>query len=71
MMLGLGIERTYRVARHLWRMCVALFIGTAVSKPTTQLLLLIPVLLVLFLMFYWLARVLPTQRQPRPSSALS
>jgi hypothetical protein len=52
-------------------MCVALFIGTAVSKPTTQLLLLIPVLLVLFLMFYWLARVLPTQRQPRPSSALS
>lgn len=71
MMLARGIQGTQRIARHLWRMCfalflasISLFIGQSQVFPE-QLrnsgLLPIPVLLVLFLMFYWLARVLFTQ----------
>ena len=70
-MMARGIQGAYRIARHLWRMCIALFlaaislfIGQAQVFPE-QLrnsgLLPIPVLLVLFLMFYWLARVLFTK----------
>jgi uncharacterized membrane protein len=69
-MLGRGLDGTQRVARHLWRMCVALFLGTAVSKATTQLLLAIPVILVLSLMLYWLARVSSVKRPARPSRSL-
>lgn len=71
MMLTRGVREMHRIARHLWRMCFALFIAAAsfflgqaqvfpepLRKPA---LLAIPVLLVLLLMFYWLARVLFTQ----------
>jgi uncharacterized membrane protein len=66
-----GIQGAYRIARHLWRMCfalflaaISLFIGQSQVFPEplrNSGLLPIPVLLVLFLMFYWLARVLFTK----------
>ena len=69
--LARGIQGAQRIARHLWRMCVALFLG-AISLFIGQSqvfpeplrnsgLLPIPVLLVLLLMFYWLVRVSFTQ----------
>lgn len=71
MMLARGIQGAHRIARHLWRMCLALFIATGsfflgqaqvFPEPLRNSgLLAIPVLLVLLLMFYWLARVLFTQ----------
>lgn len=71
MMLARGIQGAHRIARHLWRMCLALFIATGsfflgqaqvFPEPLRNSGLLgIPVLLVLLLMFYWLARVLFTQ----------
>jgi hypothetical protein len=71
MMLAGGIQGAHRIARHLWRMCfalflasISLFLGQAQVFPEplrNSGLLPIPVLLVLFLMFYWLVRVLFTQ----------
>ena len=70
-MMARGIQGAHRIARHLWRMCIALFlaaislfIGQAQVFPEllrNSGLLPIPVLLVLFLMFYWLVRVLFTK----------
>ena len=70
-LLAGGIQGAHRIARHLWRMCVALFLA-AISLFIGQSqvfpeplrnsgLLPIPVLLVLLLMFYWLTRVLFTR----------
>jgi uncharacterized membrane protein len=79
-MMAWGIQRTHRIARHLWRMCFALFIaatsfflGQTQGSPAhvfpeplrNSVVLAIPVVLVLLLMFYWLARVLFTQWQRR------
>jgi len=61
------LQRAFRLARHLWRMCFALFIA-AISffigqaqvfpKPIRILpLLALPVVLVLVTMFYWLWRI--------------
>jgi len=58
-----------RLARHIWRMCFAMWIATAsfflgqpkvFPEPLRHLMGVraIPVLLVLAVMFYWLARVL-------------
>ncbi|MDQ3005774.1 MAG: hypothetical protein M3R47_10380 [Chloroflexota bacterium] len=70
-MMTQGIQGARRIARHLWRMCIALFlaaislfIGQAQVFPEplrNSGLLPIPVLLVLLIMFYWLVRVLFTQ----------
>lgn len=70
-MFARGIRGAHRIARHIWRMCfalflasISLFLGQSQVFPEsvrTSGLLPIPVLLVLFLMFYWLARVLFTQ----------
>jgi uncharacterized membrane protein len=70
-MMTQGIQGAHRIARHLWRMCfalllasISLFLGQAQVFPEplrNSGLLPIPVLLVLFLMFYWLVRVLFTQ----------
>jgi uncharacterized membrane protein len=59
-----------RLARHLWRMCMALFIAAASffsiqrrvatifpAPLTTGIARLAPVLLVLIVMFYWLWRI--------------
>jgi hypothetical protein len=72
MLLAGGIQGARRIARHLWRMCFALFVATAsffLGQPQvfprvlrSSGVLAIPVLLVLSLMFFWLARVLFTQR---------
>lgn len=63
-----------RIVRHLWRMCFALWIATASfflgqsdefpEALRIMPLLCTPVLLVMLLMFYWLARVLFTQWRP-------
>lgn len=63
----------FRIKRHLWRMCFALFIATAsfFLGPSQRLpaflrgspLRPIPVLLVLLVMFFWLARVSFRQRR--------
>jgi uncharacterized membrane protein len=71
MLLGRRLEGAPRIARHLWRMCFALFIASGsfflgqakvIPKPMRIYpLLAIPVLLPLVLMLYWLARVSLTQ----------
>jgi hypothetical protein len=67
MMLSGNIQGAQRIARHLWRMCLALFIATGsfllgqADEFPEQLrnyaILSIPVLLVLAAMFYWMVRV--------------
>jgi uncharacterized membrane protein len=62
-----GIQEAQRIGRHLWRMCFALWIATSsfflgqakvIPEPIRVMpVLATPVLLVLFLMFYWLVRV--------------
>jgi hypothetical protein len=74
-----GIQGARRIARHLWRMCFALFIAAAsffLGQPQVfpaplrrSGVLAIPVLLVLLLLVYWMARVLLTRRFRRPSPA--
>ena len=74
MLLSRNLPWAQRIARHLWRMCFALwiaaasfFLGQSDEFPETlriMPLLCTPVLLVLLLMFYWLTRVLFTQWRP-------
>lgn len=69
-MLTRGLKGAHRIARHLWRMCFALFVAAGsfflgqaqvFPKPIRIYpLLTIPALLPLVLMLYWLARVLFT-----------
>ena len=68
------IHGSRRLARHVWRMCFAMFIATAsfflgqakvIPKPLRVMpLLWIPVLVVLVMMLYWLVR-LRLKRLPR------
>ena len=70
-MLSRGIQGKQRITRHLWRMCLALFIATGSfflgqsdefpEQFRNYGVLAIPVLLVLSTMFYWLARISFTQ----------
>jgi uncharacterized membrane protein len=70
----------FRIKRHLWRMCFALFIATAsfFLGPPQRLpaflrhspLRPIPVLIVLVVMFFWLARVSIQQRRSRMTTAV-
>ena len=74
-MLARNIPWAQRIARHLWRMCFALwiaaasfFLGQSDEFPEAlriMPLLCTPVLLVLLLLFYWLARVLFTPWRPQ------
>jgi uncharacterized membrane protein len=74
MLLARRLQESHRIARHLWRMCFALwiaagsfFLGQAnlFPEPIRIIpLLALPVLLVLLLMLYWLVRVLFTQWLP-------
>ena len=67
MMLAGGLQGSRRIARHLWRMCFALFVASGsfflgqaqvFPKPIRIYpLLAIPALLPLVLMLYWLVRV--------------
>ena len=75
LLIARSIPWAQRIARHLWRMCLALWIATASfflgqsdefpEALRIMPLLCTPVLLVLLLMFYWLARVLFTQWRPQ------
>jgi uncharacterized membrane protein len=66
-----ALKGRQRIARHLWRMCFALFVASGsfflgqaqvFPKPVRILpLLAIPAFLPLVLLLYWLARVLFTQ----------
>ncbi len=66
-MRGWRTQGSFRIARHLWRMCFAMFIATAsfFLGPSQRLPAFlrgspwrpVPVLLVVALMFFWLARV--------------
>lgn len=79
-----GVQGASRLARHLWRMCFALFVAVASLFLGQQQvfpqairksgLLAVPVLLVLLLMVYWLVRVRLRRRSPaqaeRPVAAV-
>lgn len=68
-----GVSGAQRIARHLWRMCVALliaasafFLGQAQLFPAVvreSNILNVPVLLTFLLMLYWLYRVLGSRRR--------
>ena len=72
---GGALHGKHRIARHLWRMCVAMFIATGsffmgqakVFPEEIRILPLLatPLILVLVTMFYWWARVLRGRRVPR------
>lgn len=76
MLMGRVLPWKQRIARHLWRMCLALwiaaasfFLGQSDEFPEAlriMPLLCTPVLLVMLLMFYWLVRVLLTPWRPQP-----
>jgi hypothetical protein len=73
-MMRSGLPGRRRLARHLWRMCFAMFMATGsfflgqakvFPKPLRVVpLLMIPALLPLALMLYWLARVTFVKRYP-------
>ena len=73
-LLAPSLPWAQRIARHVWRMCLALWIATAsfflgqadVFPEALRImpLLCTPVLLVMLLMFYWLVRVLFTGWRP-------
>jgi uncharacterized membrane protein len=77
-----GLTGAPRIARHLWRMCAALFIalGSAAAQPKvvhllpkfvggSSLLLMAPGLAVLALMVFWLIRVrFPGWWKPRAAA---
>lgn len=75
-----GLQGKHRIARHVWRLCFALFIASGsfflgqakvFPKPIRIMpLLAIPALLPLVLLIYWMVRVLFTKwhrRHPRDS----
>jgi uncharacterized membrane protein len=74
-----GLRGKHRIARHLWRMCVALFIATGsffagqakVFPPEyrSNVLMFAPMLLVLGAMCYWWARTLLSGRKARVTAA--
>jgi hypothetical protein len=77
LILGRRLEAAQRLARHLWRMCFALFVAAGsfflgqaqvFPKPLRSSgLLAVPVLAVLGLMFYWLARLRRGSARPHAS----
>lgn len=81
MLASRGLRGAHRLARHLWRMCVAMFIAaTSFFQGQEQvfpqqlhgtLLLKAPALLVLATMLYWLLRLLLARPPTRSSGAPS
>jgi uncharacterized membrane protein len=80
-MLVRGLKGTHRIARHLWRMCFAMFIASGsfflgqakiFPKPIRILpLLAIPAFLPLVFLVYWLVRVLFTKWYRRRAGELA
>jgi hypothetical protein len=81
MLVRRGISGTQRIARHLWRMCFALFIAAssiflarqqifpALMRKTGALFLLS--FLPLILMIFWLVRVRITKAYERKTAPLT
>jgi len=73
-----GLTGAPRIARHLWRMCLALFVvwGSFAGQPKAQPealrgepLLFLPALAALGLMVFWLIRVrMPRRRNAAPAA---
>jgi uncharacterized membrane protein len=71
-----GLRGKHRIARHLWRMCVAMFIATGSffagqakvfpQEYRSAWLMFGPMLLVLAAMVYWWVSTLVSRRPPRP-----
>ena len=76
-----GIAGPRRIARHLWRMGLALFItaGSFAGQPKAQPdflrgspFLIVPALIILGAVIFWLIKVqLPNRRRAAPAPALS
>jgi uncharacterized membrane protein len=76
-----GVSGAQRIARHLWRMSLAMLIATAsffigqpkfvpaVMKETN--LHFVPVVAVMILLFFWLARVLLTKWYRKPEAPVA
>lgn len=72
MLLANGINGKHRIARHLWRMCFAMYMATSAfflgqAKFFPEILrngwlLAVPVVMVVLTMLYWLARTLFARR---------
>lgn len=75
-----GISGAPRIARHLWRMCFALFMATASfflgqaqvfpEIVRASNILFVPVIIVIILMIYWLIRVSFTKWYKNASAVL-
>jgi len=75
MILARGLGGRHRIARHLWRMCFAMFIATGsfflgqakvFPNPIRIIpILAIPAVLPLLLMVHWLVRVRFMKQYPR------
>jgi len=75
-----GVSGAQRIARHLWRMCVALliaslafFVGQAAVLPASvrdMKLNVVPLIIVLVLLLFWLVRVLFTGWYRRSSAVV-
>jgi hypothetical protein len=75
-----GIGNKHRIARHLWRMNLALTIGMISVTPRlnrlaghpirSDALVAAPALLVLLFMIFWLWRVLATKRAKEPLNSV-
>jgi uncharacterized membrane protein len=77
-----GLSGGPRIARHLWRMCLALFVawGSAAGQPRVvallpkalhqPLLIFLPALAVLALMVFWLVRTRFTRRPGPMATAI-
>lgn len=71
-----SVNGAQRIARHLWRMCLALYIATAsffLGQPqvfpealSSPLLRSVPVILVIVMLFFWLIRVYVIRRFKLP-----
>ena len=80
-LMNRGIAGSARIARHLWRMGLALFVtaGSFAGQPRAQPdflrgspFLIVPALIILGAMLFWLVKVqLPNRRRAAPAPALS
>ena len=76
MILRGGVSGPARIARHLWRLCLAFLVAwlsfTAQPRAQPEFLrnspiLMIPALLVLIAVAWWLVKLALERRQPRPA----
>jgi len=81
MLIKRGITGNQRIVRHLWRMCFPMFMATAafflgqaklLPEPMRKIeYLVIPVVIVLFSMVYWIIRVLYSKTYKNNDSTIT